>query len=389
MEQLSKRWAAQNEKSFLPAGAAETSDDDEPPGDAKPEGSGADLGADRAVGMPWDARTYACFVEEEAASDADESLDGPTSEHFPWAQTAVSEARSKRPVGRPKGTFGSAVVRDRMKKAAASAQPPSTHPKGSIEYARQFIKKGASASSAIATPATATAVKDTCGGAALAPNSPVWGLMENLGSPTQCALRLAAHQSMTEQQQWQRDTSDCAEVLSLKSSALMSNAAVQAALQSAGKQDIADVGRAAILGTSAAVLSGGLMWAGVLQLAYEKIDSGQWRGVMMLQKLRYDETPLRIRLTEAGTVASKDQEVSLLGKVLQFEASLHLLVQEARSGKHMLFSGKVPAVLQTVDRMTTECLLRAIERVEDCFPFCLSSSTLGFGVNLLLNLPPH
>ena len=267
--------------------------------------------------------------------------------------------------GRPAGTFGSKLLRASLRKRSegkpllSSASTP-----GTIEYARECKKRKQEDSSATAVVEFKAASTENN---ILSLTSSLWACMRDLGSPLQVAINMAAAHSMAKQPDSCRETSDCAEVLSMKSSALMSDAAVRASLVKAGKQDIADIGRATVIGTSAAILAGGLLWSGMLQALWDKLQDG-WRGILLIQKLRHDETPMRIRLAEDGSVARKDQEVALHGKVLQFEASIHALVQDEQTGKMLLLSGKVPAMLQTVDRMTAECLVAAIDRVQDVIP---------------------
>ena len=269
--------------------------------------------------------------------------------------------------GRPPGSFGSNFLRQQLKKKALQGKGESgsgaAAVPGTIEYARQFKKRKREDSP------SGTCVESSCN-TILSSGSSMWACVQDLGSPLQIALTTAAAYSMQKQANSSRETSDCAEVLRMKSSALMSDAAVKVALQKAGKQEIADVGRATLIGTSAAVLAGGALWSGALQAMWEKMHGpdAAWRGILLIQKLRHDETPLRIRLTEDGAVVQKGQEVAHHGKILQFEVSICALVEDVQSRKRMLLSGKIPAMLQTVDRMTTECLLAAIDRAQDVIP---------------------
>ena len=265
----------------------------------------------------------------------------------------------KRGRGRPKGSFASAALRRKAKESqlqraqTLASQGPQP---GSIEYARAHLKRPLQGEQNSVQQSTEEF---------LSPASSVWACLKDLGSPAQLALVTAAQHSYQHEGPEARDNSECAHVLGFKSEALMSNAAVNAALRKAGLQDIAHVGRVTISGASAAVLAGGVMWSGLLQAV---CDKPEWECVFLIQKLRYDETPLRVRLTAQGQVAKSGQEVALQGKILQYEHEIYLLVRETSSGRHLLIAGQVPACLQTCDRMTAECLVKSINNVHNTVP---------------------
>lgn len=124
--------------------------------------------------------------------------------------------------------------------------------------------------------------------------------------------------------------------------------------------------------SAVAVLSGGICWAGLLQAVYNRIQRNEIKGVLLLQKFRYDETPLRVRLCGAdpkqAATGLEGDEVCAQGKVLQVEMTLYLLFKETITGKHFLISGAAPSFLQVMERTTGECTVRALENVRNTVP---------------------
>ena len=309
----------------------------------------------------------------------------------------MPEPESKRKRGRPKGTTGSAQLR-KAEKAAAEAlakrkaeRQQSLLPKpGSIEHARRFRHAGQGRSSSGQQRLdegmcdAKSPVEDL-----MHTSSPVWRCLEDLGSSNQQALVLAAKHAVQKGNPSSWQESAVAQVLDVRATAVMSDKAVRMVLTKTGEQPPADVAHNMILGASAAVMAGGLLWGGCLQAVRSKVESGEWRPILVMDKMRYDETPLRVRVTDKDSeISAADSEVSNHAKVLQLEQSWYMVLQDQQSPskKYFVMTGRVPVTLQVVDRMTAECLLAAIDVVRDVTPDWLGL-TNSFSHRLRLAVP--
>ena len=148
----------------------------------------------------------------------------------------------------------------------------------------------------------------------------------------------------------------------------------------------------------ASAVHGGAWLAGAFICCMDDmIKEKLWRPIMYTRRLRYDETPSRIRLpaestdpTNLVTGAShktSDKQVLPAGgidvathaKVLQTELKLYFLLQDVSTKDYLLLTQSVPTALQAVDRTTAECTKACIEatirripeltRVSAKFPF--------------------
>ena len=150
--------------------------------------------------------------------------------------------------------------------------------------------------------------------------------------------------------------------------------------------------RNAVIESGAAAVYGGTWLAGSLLCCVgEMIDKEIWRPVLMVRRMRYDETPTRVRLPKdvsqpneqsgkSGTeVVEKGTDVVEHAKVLQTEFILSFLVHDELRGNYNLLHASVPTTLQAVDRTTAEntrsCLQSTMDRVPELrrvalkFPF--------------------
>eukprot|EP00435_Cladocopium_sp_Y103_P064381 s978_g26.t1 len=275
----------------------------------------------------------------------------------------------KRKRGRPKGTFGDRAVRARqhylrdLQQAQVEAQQPTP---GTIWYARQFRGGGSNLEVAKRKEEPErTSLK------LLSSSSLLWTSLEDVGTPLQQHIVNAAKYSFRNQPTSERDSSLAAKLMDLKSQAVMSNKAIGAFLQQDTDQRVWNVGTQNLEVSSAVVLAGGVLWGGFLQTVFDAIRAERFKGVLFLEKMRYDETPLKVRLTDQVEQQGRgpsNAEVAQQGKVLQIESSLYMLVADPSSGKQLLVSGMVPSILQCVDRTTAECTLRAIQNVRQLVP---------------------
>ena len=270
--------------------------------------------------------------------------------------------------GRPPGTYGSAFLRkhqaaaqEKIQQRADAALPQP----GSIEYARACKKR----------LKTESASSDAAGQVAdvqslLCPSSSMWKYVPDNESPLLGSFVGAALHSLQRQTDAERNSSDTASILSVKADAIMSDRALKAALKREGRSATLDVARCTTLTASACVLGAGLAWGAGLKSIARQIDAGKLKAILLVEKARYDETPLRVRIEDAAAAPSKmsGTESCDHAKVMQIEYSLHLVLQDTATGRRFLFSGRQPTALQTTDRTTAECILRAVDNVRAMVP---------------------
>ena len=315
------------------------------------------------------------FSKDEAADDAAET-----------AQQAFRAAAGMRPQhlltkrgrGRPLGSSGSAALRqarDEIKSNMEAEEMAKLPTPGSIAYARQKKQQKVSHSSSVAVRTSAQSEAETTALSAglLGTVSSIWAAIEDMGTALQQHLALAAQWSWQKQGPDERASSTDAKVLDFKQAACLSDMALKVSLDkadggnTASRQGLAD---RVLRGAGAAMLGGGLLWSGLLQCMFAKIQDKSWKGLHCVMKMRYDETPLRLRVetaqaTWAGHSSSScrpvsTNETSEQAKIMQVECSIHCLLEEVSSSKRLVMSGMVPTTLQCVDRTTAECIKKAV-----------------------------
>jgi hypothetical protein len=119
--------------------------------------------------------------------------------------------------------------------------------------------------------------------------------------------------------------------------------------------------RHATQAASAVVEAAGSLWGRLLAQVRGKISEGAWRGVVLLVQRRYDETPLRLRLSSG----CKDEqsvlrsfEMSTHAKMLQSELRVSMLVAQ-QEGSFLEITGRFPTALQILETNKGECLKEA------------------------------
>ena len=280
--------------------------------------------------------------------------------------------QKKRRPGRPRGTFGSAHLRVHQKAAQAVLQERAEAKRpqpGSIEYARSCKKNRVSQdqSSANADPVED---KPPCG-SIMDANSSIWSYMLELRTPLLQAVAAAAEFSMRHQTAEDRDGSETAAFLRLKSEAIMSDRALTSALKSQGHSDKMRVDRLNVCTAAACLLGSGAAWGASLEsIRQQVVVAKKWRAILFLEKCRYDETPLRVRIEGPSPAPSKAaaRETCQHGKVLQVELTVHMVLEEISSGRRVLFAGRQPVALQVLNRNTAECILKALRRARSMIP---------------------
>ena len=139
-------------------------------------------------------------------------------------------------------------------------------------------------------------------------------------------------------------------------------------------------------GACAAIEAGRCLWGSFLRRVYEKIDAGDWRAVFLCHRVRYDESPTLTRLRKK-LLGSQESDTSQHGKVVQAEASIHVLVAN-EEGRLYEMRGEVPTSLSVVESTTAECLKRVrtqilglpsiphLSALASRFPWCLQQATV-------------
>ena len=146
----------------------------------------------------------------------------------------VSEQPRKR--GRPIGSSGSGVLRQRQKSARDILQQREEAKRplpGSIGYAREFKKKRSSEPAPAEEAFEIVQARPECRNI-MDPNCVMWSLLLKLKSPLHESVVAAAQFSMLHQSAEARDTSETAAVMNLKAEAIMSATAMQASMKSQG-----------------------------------------------------------------------------------------------------------------------------------------------------------
>jgi hypothetical protein len=122
--------------------------------------------------------------------------------------------------------------------------------------------------------------------------------------------------------------------------------------------------RRALECASALVNSAGYLWGITLCRIADLISQGLYKGVLLIKKRRYDETPSRVR------VHDKDSQTmdGTTAKVMQSEFYLGILLQHVTSGKYAFIKGHVPTWLQVMQRTTAEVIKATQEDIEAVVP---------------------
>ena len=298
--------------------------------------------------------------------------------------TAVSSSGTSQKPGKARGRpRGSSLVQSVLGKNQVA---PVTGPaKGSIEYARRFRRKPTTHSesqSSVATPD------------ALARFGPV-SQMPFVGTDVQKRFRNALCHALEKQIDYQDES------ISVQFDGMHASASAQAKFVGCSRQTL----QTNLLRTGSAVVHGGGWLGGAFLCCVESmIDRGLWRPVLLCRRLRYDETPTKVRLAanvknqekgDVGNVGPADSTaVSEHAKILQTEFVLFILVEDRQTSSYLLLSANIPTSLQAMERstgvVTFACLQHTLSRVPELrriskkFRVCVHHScTDKYGSNLL------
>ena len=213
------------------------------------------------------------------------------------------------------------------------------------------------------------------------------GLRSN-ASHLQCCLLNASAYSFTFQEQSIRQQSLCHKLLGTP------------VLSNRGLSMLTNTSEARFGEKSAAVACsihemGSFLWGGMLLAIQQGIESGRFKPLQIVRRFRYDETPLksRVKLIDKST-AEFQQDSASHSKLMQSEFYLQLLIQDTARDQLFLLCGRLPTVLQAIERTTARCTKRCLvnimckipllDSVADLFPHKVHMScTDRYAANIL------
>ncbi len=303
-------------------------------------------------------------------------------------QTNSQIMHSTRPRrGRPRG---SALVKAVLPQKVANPSSSSVPVPGSIEYARSCRDQKKKDQESKSKNSVSDSLQD-----ALAPFGPV-SLLPHVGSPFQKRLRNALCQALKNQIDFE-DESICVHFESMHTSATALANFVGCSRSHLQRN---------LIRTASAVVHGGGWLAGALLCCIDKmICQNVWRPIALIRRLRYDETPTKVRLPQdipgqecegpaKGLGKGCSTAVSEHAKILQSEFTVFFLVEDRKTSRHLLLSANLATALQALDRTTAvvmkACLehtmnkLPELKRLSQKFPLCIHHScTDKYSANLL------
>lgn len=261
--------------------------------------------------------------------------------------------------GRPKGSRGNKLLRKKIheKQEEARVQEEACQPQpGTIEYARMCkadIKKQktiADSQQALCDTSDVTPCR------MLATTSPVWQVWTRIGSHLQKMIALSAKETILNQRLAEDFQEPVIRYMLNERAHVISDSAL-ASVVHVDKSEVKD----RLLEGGAAIVEGGTMlWGAFNHCLSVKLASGEWTGLMLIKKMKYDETPSQVTVSSTVGNLPPTREASKTAKVFQLEYSISFLIREEETGKVLNFMGQVPTALRCVDRTTAETTKRAI-----------------------------
>ena len=272
--------------------------------------------------------------------------------------SAESEKPKKRR-GRPAGTYGSQAlraVRARLQPVQAVDSSMDTGPvPGSIAYARAVrLQKYRKSESDDEVPDPCSAVVKTLGcpqqkqewQSIVLPGigGQCWQLLKQVAEdrPLFQALVSTAATASAEPTTSLDGTDKCLQLLFQHGRHVVPSA------QMAEQCEISKTQVASLLqaGAAAAVEGGRCLWGALMHAITRKIESGQWHGLLLCHRARYDETPTLTRLHQRHCQEGASDS-SQHGKVVQAEGSVHLLLSDSGLLSGVFFHFLVSGLLLT------------------------------------------
>ena len=270
---------------------------------------------------------------------------------------------------------------------------------GSIEHARLAKKRLRQDSAAATATATDTAVKrrktkGLSNEQLLAenvpklfyPDSALWRVLAFLGPLSTQVLCHAAKYSFEFQPASARSSSTVSQMFVFRGLAHMSTRTLAAFIQlTRAKLSRFRMNDVALQGSAAVLDGAALLWGGMFGSLKCKIEAGELLPLVFVRRSRYDETPMKVRLSEC-IGGQQTSEVSTHAKVLQTECAFQCLLQDRTTKRIWSLEGYLPTSLKAMDATTAEnikcAVLMDVDRVPhwkafaNCFPWVLQSTTV-------------
>lgn len=128
-----------------------------------------------------------------------------------------------------------------------------------------------------------------------------------------------------------------------------------------------------------AMLYGAGWMVGSSLLTWRKLFRGdRFRPIAVIDKMLYDETPLKMKLQEYNQFLSRSEQFGLnqscmqesytFAKILRLDWQLAFLVHDKYLDRRKLVSVKIPTPLLATDRNTSECLVGVIDAAHSLIP---------------------
>ena len=306
---------------------------------------------------------------------------------------AASHTQTQRKSRRPAGSFGGSVLRERMLQVEAEQQANArpAHELARAAFLRNVSERRSEQVDIGASGADVSAERDR-----LLVQFGRPGDFEFIGHGVQKAIFQAMTHFMTAHQisPTTPHTEDAAWYDPLVDRQL------NGSLRNMSFKALADLvresnpGKRTLSIASAILETGFYLWGLLLCFVCRLVISGRstantsadvWRPILFLFKLRYDETPTKVRVADpqdwrnalntagaganAGNAAPADaHQASLHAKVLQTEFSMGFLLHNATSGKFTWVTGQVPTCLTAMQNTTGETTFKVLMEVIDSIP---------------------
>ena len=118
-------------------------------------------------------------------------------------------------------------------------------------------------------------------------------------------------------------------------------------------------------------LTSGYMWATLCAKVQDLISNNGWQGVLLGVSRMYDETPLKLRVSEDQPKTDALPEVAtatgVASKLLQTQFGIFCLLREPGTGRFLHLCGRLPASLRVLEKNNAcsaqSCQLEMIEKV--------------------------
>lgn len=109
------------------------------------------------------------------------------------------------------------------------------------------------------------------------------------------------------------------------------------------------------------------MWNSLLRKVQGMVrDACTHNGILMIAKIRFDETPSKIKVADLDAVGLPAPHVQAgssksLAKILQSELEVAFVLQDVSDKSYFMVSGKIPTPLQVLDKQTSKNMRQALE----------------------------